>query len=557
MFLRTRCDKELYLSLHDNATMGAAGLPEPLKRPGIGTLSNEGRQFEVERNDQLVSLFLGLVRHNRTASKYIDIDLETNLLGVSTAPALILQGKFSISVIKAQTLQNIGLSSADIALVPDITDFIPDVLVVRAPKVGDLAIQPDGSRIAIDALTDGRCAIDVFDIKHTSEANPSYCAEIAMYTLMLANWLSLHPTLGSRFYVSVNAFLWTRLKQGDSELERIERAGGATPAQLLDALIADSENANLQFYLATVRRFFEDVVRVIRTGDAAPDAWNHLEWHVCGSCSNCDWLGDKRHLSRADKATVDANPTYYCMPAAHLSGHLCLVPGITRGARKILQSHAVPNTTVLATSLGHPALQKHTVLKRDARTLPARSTAIISGTVSNDSTAAIASIAGSANLCLYASVNFDSSAGLLTGLALSGVATSFTRGVAPTIFRATPFLVDQKTLQAEWVALEGFLTHIANCIDSAERLVANLTGQIHFWEERQFKELCDAMGRHLPRVLALTTRKARAMAWLFPSDDLIATPDSFSSASVATVEDIIRRMVFTPTPHVITLFDSA
>jgi hypothetical protein len=557
MFLRTRCDKELFLSLHDRTTMGAAGLPEPLKRPGIGTLSNEGRQFEVERNDQLVRLFPGLVRHNRTASLYKDINLETHLSGVTAVPVLILQGKFSISAIKDQTLRNIGLTPADIALVPDITDFIPDVLVVRSPQAGDIAIQPDGSRIEIDVHSDSRFAIDVFDIKHTSEANPSYCAEIAMYTLMLANWLSLHPTLGSRFYVSLNAFLWTRLKQGDSELERLERAGGATTAQLLDALIADSENANLQFYLATVRRFFDDVIRVIRAGDAAPDAWKHLEWHVCGSCSNCDWLGDKRHLSRTDKAAVDANPTHYCMPAAHMSGHLCLVPGITRGARKILQSHAVPTTTVLATSSGHPALQKHTFLKRDARTLPARSTAIVTGTFSNDSTAAIASIAANANLCLYASVNFDSSAGLLTGLAVSGVATSFARGVAPTTFRATPFLVDQKTLQAEWVALEGFLTHIANCIDSAERLVANPSGQIHFWEERQFKELCDAMGRHLPRVLALATRKARAMAWLFPSEDLIATPDSFSSASVATVEDVVRRMVFTPTPHVITLFDTA
>ncbi|MFZ2950726.1 MAG: AAA domain-containing protein [Desulfuromonadaceae bacterium] len=558
MFLRTRCDKELFLSLHDKTTMGAAGMPEPVKRPGIGTLSVEGREFEVERNDQLARLFPGIICHNRGRQRYDDVALEPTLLTLTAAPAIILQGRFSVSALKDQTLGNIGLTAAEVADVPDIADFIPDMLVVRAPLDGDLAIQPDGLRRAVTAQAETRLAIDIFDIKHTSEANPSYCAEIAMYALMLANWLHHHPVLMDRYYVTTNAFLWTRFRQGDSELDRLEQAGGATMTQLLAALVADSEDANLHFYLATVRRFFEDVVRVIRIGDAAPLAWQNLEWHVCGSCSNCDWLGDKRHLGQSQRAVVDANPQHYCMPAARMSGHLSLVPGITRGARKILQRHAVPDTQSLATApVGHPALQLHTVLKREARSLPARSSAIMTGTIGNDTAAVISSLAGSANLVLYASINFDSSSGLLTGLALSGTATSFTRGQAPRRFPAVPFLVDQKTLQAEWVALEGFLSHIASCIDTTEAMVANPTGQIHFWEERQFKELCNAMGRHLPRVLALTTRRARALAWLFPPEELIGAPAALEAATVVTVEDIVRRLVFTPTPHVITLFDTA
>lgn len=558
MFLRTRCDKELFLSLHDRKTMGAAGLPEPVKRPGIGKLSIEGKEFEVERNDQLVRLFPSITLHSRGTTSYNDVDLESKLLALAAPPAIILQGRFSVSTNKAQTLRNIGLNAADIADVPEVADFIPDVLVVRASRHEDMIIQPEGLRRAVSAQTETRFAIDIFDIKHTSEANPSYCAEMAMYALMMANWLYHHPVLRNRYYVTTSAFLWTRYKQGDSQLDRLEQAGGATPTQLLDALIADSEDANLHFYLATVRRFFEDVVRVIRAGDAAPDAWQNLEWHVCSKCSNCDWLGDKRHLSQAQRATVDADPEHYCMPAARSTGHLCLVPGVTRGARKILQRHAVPDTAALAAATaGHPALQKHTVLKREARNLPSRSTAIMSGNIGNDPSAVIASIAGSANLLLYASINFDSSSGLLTGLALSGTATTFTAGQSPRRFTAVPFIVDQKNLQAEWVALEGFLTHIANCIDTTETMVANPTGQIHFWEERQFKELCNAMGRHLPRVLALTTRKAKALAWLFPPEEFIATPGSIEAATIVTVEDIIRRMVFTPTPHVITLFDTA
>src|SRR6266853_1367553 len=322
MFLRTRCDKELYLSLHDKQTMGTAGLPEPVKRPGIGTLSVEGKEFEIERNDQLVRLFPTITQYSKGAKSYNDVDLASLLLGIIAPPVIVLQGKFSITSHKAQTLQNIGLSPADIADVPDIADFIPDILVVRKPRDGDLAIRADGSREAIRAPVETRLALDIFDVKHTSEANPSYCAEIAMYALMLANWLDHHVALKDRFYVTMNAYLWTRFKQGDSALDRLEHAGGATTNQLLDALVVDSEDANLRFYLAAVRRFLEDVVRVIRIGDAAAGAWGNFEWHVSSTCSSCDWLGDKRHLSRDQRTTVDANPAHYCMPAASMSGHL-------------------------------------------------------------------------------------------------------------------------------------------------------------------------------------------------------------------------------------------
>ena len=176
MFLRTHCDKELYLSLHDRQTMGAAGLPEPVKRPSVGILSVQGKQFEIERNDQLVRLFPTIAKYSKASTSYNDVDLEPTLLGVIAPPVIVLQGKFSIISHKVQTLQNIGLSSADIADVPDIADFIPDVLLIREPRKGDLAIRADGSREAIHALTETRLALDIFDVKHTSEANPSYWA---------------------------------------------------------------------------------------------------------------------------------------------------------------------------------------------------------------------------------------------------------------------------------------------------------------------------------------------------------------------------------------------
>ncbi len=64
MFLRTKCDRELYLSLHEDSELDANGMPAPLQaRPGIGVLQTAGRDFEDERNDQLIQSFGSLVMY--------------------------------------------------------------------------------------------------------------------------------------------------------------------------------------------------------------------------------------------------------------------------------------------------------------------------------------------------------------------------------------------------------------------------------------------------------------------------------------------------------------
>lgn len=557
MFLRTRCDKELFLSLHDKKHMASAGLPAPIKRPGIGILAVEGKEFELDRNDSLVRLFPGMVDFSKTSATYNDMDLHAALSGLTTAPRLILQGSFSVAGHQSAVLSRIGLSAADQSLIPPLADYIPDVVLVRDGVDGDLEVRPDGTRQVFDELLDDRRALVILDIKHTAESNPSYCSEIALYAVMLANWLQLHPNLARHYFVCSKAYLWTRVKQGESRLSELEQKDGATPAQLLDALVEDSEDAQLRFYLASIRRFFEDVARVVRIGHARPQGWQDLDWHVSGSCGSCDWLGDKRHMGQSERTAVDAQPSHYCMPSAAASGHLCLVPGVTRGAKKVLYRNTVQDTTALAGAVGHAAFQQHTLLKREAKTLPARSAAIQSDALTTDPDSIIASLVSSANLLLYASVNFDSSAGLLTGLALSGVATNFTPGQPPRRFGAVPFVVDQKTLAAEWFALEGFLSQIASCIDVAEKLVgSDVAGQIHFWEQRQFVELCNAMGRHLPRVMALGDKRAKALAWVFAPESMLARPESLAAATVVAVDEVVRRLVFAPTKHVITLFDT-
>ena len=556
MYLRTRCDKELFLSLHDPKLMVASGLPEPIKRPGIGILAVEGKQFEADRNDLLVQLFPSLVQATKKGNQYADRSLEADLLAMRAVPGLILQGRFSIgSTHVASVLKQIGVTAAAIPLIPTLADFIPDVIYARRPYSGDAEVRPDGSRASINHATEQRFALSIIDIKHTGEANPSYCSEIAMYALMLSNWLALRPALHDRYFVSSSAFLWTRAKQGDSQLARLQ-GQASTDQELLDALIADSEDAQLRFYLSSIRDFFENVARVIREVSINTHGWEDLDWHVASSCASCDWIGDKRHMGQQARAKVDANPTNYCMPLAQYKGHLSLIPGVTRGAKKVLCQNAVSDAPSLAAATGHQALQQHTLLKREAKTLPARSSAVTTGTLTLEKDAAIASMVPSAHLLLYASVNFDSSSGLMTGLAISGIATDFKPKKVPRRFPSVPFVVDQKTLAAEWVALEGFLTEIAKCVDVADQLVPSPTGQIHFWEQRQLRELCHAMGRHLPRVLALSERKAKALAWIFSPDEMVAKPESLEAATVVAIDDIVRRLVFAPTRHVITLFDT-
>ena len=567
MFLRSKCDRELYLSLHEGSELEANSMPVPLQaRPGIGVLQTAGRDFEDVRNDQLMKAFGDLVicQRDKSGNKPVKSPLGALLSQVTTTPSIILQGKFDSSSFQDTVMENIGLQSEQISLVPPITGLIPDIIVVRQANSNDEEVCIDGARKAIDSSVETRLAISIIDIKHTSEANPSYSAEVALYGLFLANWI-VAQGLEDKYFVSIRSYLWTRFKQGQSEFDNLVKSvNPTTPQQYLDALITDSEDANLRFYLPTVLHFFrEDLLRVITVGDASPDGWSKLEWHVDGRCSACDWLGQEKWANAQDKTRIATQPSHYCFSAAKITGHLSQIAGMTRGARKTLLLNAIGNTSSAASATAtHPAFQEHSHLKKERNRIPARAQSLISASTTVDSNAVLASLAPFPQLHVAVTVNFDPSAGLLTGLSILGRATAYVAGQSPRQLGPRCFIVDQKSLQDEWNALEGFLSTLSDIIVQAETFVkaagkTPLTAQISFWEKRQFEELCAAMGRHLPSVLDLTDRKTRALAWLFPADELIEKPDGAVSPCIVFVDQIIQRVVFAPTPHVITLFDTA
>ena len=91
MYLRTKCDRELYLSLFSNRPkdLAAAGIPPPLKsRPGVQLITASGREFEYEQYDLLVSSIPTFVVHKSAGRARVDLSEALHRL---KAPALILQ----------------------------------------------------------------------------------------------------------------------------------------------------------------------------------------------------------------------------------------------------------------------------------------------------------------------------------------------------------------------------------------------------------------------------------------------------------------------------------
>lgn len=566
LYLRTQCDRELFLSLHKGAELKARNMPEPLEaRAGIAALNSAGQGFESEKNELLIKHLGDSVIFNPKKNNQFDAaptPLESLLPKVTESPSFILQSKFEVGHIQKSILQRLGVKATDLALIPHIGGLIPDIIIARNSLEGDEEVRADGTRKQIGA-EDSRQALIVIDIKHTNEANTSYRAEIAFYIIFLANWL-LEEGLNKQFFVSSQGHLWTRVKQDRSAFEHIINTTddkSTSAVQYLPAILDDCEDANVRFFLPIVARFFrEDVPRVLKK--AGPDGinWDKLEWHVDNRCGSCDWLGLKKWASQKDKKKIDKNPTHYCYTAAKQKEHLSRIPGVTRGARKTLEKSGIKTTSAIAESLPSAKVyQEHSLLKRECQKLPNRALALTQGTISLDQKNLLATLSPSPSLHMAIIINFDPSAGLLTGLSVIARVTTYTKGASPRYFAPESFVVDQKTVADEWTALEGFISKLGEIFEQSESYIKSkkIRAQIAFWEKRQFEELCSAFGRHLPKVLDLKKRNEKALAWLFPPEELLEKADGVINPAIVFVEEIIKNVVFVPTPHVITLLDVA
>ncbi len=184
--------------------------------------------------------------------------------------------------------------------------------------------------------------------------------------------------------------------------------------------------------------------------------------------------------------------------------------------------------------------------------IPKRADALINDKLEIDKKAVLVSLAKFVDLEVSVSVNFDSSAGLLTGLSVEGHMRSNN-------FEVEYFIVEEKNLEGEWNALKGFLSYFSDMIEECYKKLGkndsydSISAQAAFWERRDFEELCDAIGRHLSDIIDLENEKTKALLWLFPSDEQIKSP---VSPNIVFIRDIVKRVLFIPSAHSVTLFDT-
>ncbi|MES0000910.1 AAA domain-containing protein [Mesorhizobium sp. M0051] len=571
MYLRTKCDRELYLSLFSSneAALKSAGIPIPLKsRPGVQLITQSGIEFEYAQFDILIARLPNNVIHNKNGRGNVDL---VTALKVAQPQTLILQPQIEPEDFRDTAFANLGVADNAKSFIPRLKGLRPDVLYVAEPGSAEYEILPDGSRLRVDPQ-DWRLPISVIDLKNITEANASYSAEVCLYAFFLANWLQEQDTaISSKFFVCDLVYLWRHVEMPRFNKIMSTKDGGDHSKRIV-ALLDDLGDGlvNYLVYMPSVRKFFvEDVPRVVRRGDEM--GWQAVEYHVNPRCGSCDWLGNKSWLSVTDLPIFTASPNNYCFQNAEASDHLSKMPTLSKGAARVLDfggHKKVADLVGMASDAS--SLKKHALLKRDRNQIGARAGALVNNSVTVDQVSKVGVLARSWNAEYDVVVNFDAGSGLLTGIAIRGILSapygkSFDAAGQPQksldFLGEAAFVVPQDNATAEWSAVLAFLDQLAEWIEKADQIFASKGwGKVHtqvcLWEPRQYEELCNAFGRQLLRILDLSGKTQRALAWVFPAEKLMEREDEICP-SIVVIRDVINSSVLLPQRFATTLFGTA
>lgn len=569
-YLRTQCDRHLYLSLFKNNTenLKSAGIPIPLKtRPSIQYVTAAGREFELEQYDILTRAIPNNVIYN---NNYSACNL-SDALRKYIYPCFILQPEIEPEDFKDVALTNLDLNNQEKLCIPVLSGLRPDALFLHEASDSEYEVLPNGNRKRLSD-NESRIGISVIDLKNVTEANASYAAEVCLYTYFLANWLdSIGVEFKDKYFISDHCYLWKHLEMPNFE-KSLTLLTSSNHNDRIKALLIDLNDGLIEYlvFIPSVRKFFkEDIPRVVTKGDNS--GWQSVEYHVSPKCGSCDWLGNEEWLFGEHKKHFEKNPDHYCLHAAELSEHLSQLSGLSKGASHILSDNGhskLPDLINLSSE--HTTLKKHSLLKRDKSQISARAKAIHTGNLSLDSNIKIAGLAKGQNLEFSIIVNFDAGTGLLSGIAISGIAfTPF--GITytspdGTISNSIPikeesYVVAKDNLQAEWVTLRSFIDKFSKEANRIKEIYTqNNWGdvyiQICFWESRQYEELCNAFSRHLLDVLQLTDKRAIALAWIFPADELMELNEQ-TAPGIVFIRDIVDSVTRLPVKFSHTLLNVA
>ena len=571
--LRTECDLALYLTLFTESDLVNEGLPTPLEaRPGIGSLRDAGFALEDVIFKRLKSAF-----GDRFLAVPPDIDSNrwreqsmADLLALSQpTPLLFAQPRFEIEDYRAPTLGRLGVAQGDLNVLPRFEALIPDLVIVEDSNSTSVELSGTGERKPIP-IDDNRRSLSIVDIKHASNANPSYEAEVVLYGILLANWL-IKRQLNTRYFVNAELSLWTGGGSANRTLQQALDDGLEDPIKLLGAAREEFSFINAPIYVQAIRRFFsEKLPQIVRNGTRN---WQTLDWYVGPRCASCDWLGYEGWLSPKDRTKVVANRNHYCFSRAEDTDDLSRLPLTTRGSCRVLKKNDYNTVADVAETVGDETVYTlHNVLKSEKRSLPAYAKAIKSAQSSTDPYRTDGGLSRYADFDIFLSVNFDPGAGLLTAI---GMRARFSQhlpykkrnAVRPTQFWHEKWIVSTKSHDAEQSALLAFLQYLASKFDYVQDLrkdrggqhAAQTRTQFIFWDRRQFEELCLALGRHLPAILYDDhDRFVRALTWVFPPEE-IQEADNIDAKrpGVVFLREVARRLLRVPALHAFTLLNVA
>lgn len=487
-------------------------------------------------------------------------------------PTLVLQPQIEPEGFREIAFTNMGVAKGSQKFIPKMSGLRPDVIFADVRRETEFEILPDGTRRQL-ADNDKRLAVSVIDLKNITEANASYSAEVCLYAIFVANWLYTNgKAFLDRFFVSDRIYLWRHIEM-PTFTKILSTKEGGDHANRLKALRQDLEDGLVLFliYMPSVRKFFcEDLPRVVQLGDSK--GWDAVPYHVNPRCSSCDWLGNRVWLSDEDRKHFDAHKTHYCTPAAEHSDHLSKMATLTKGASSVLFAGGHQKVAgLVGIKAEEPVLRKHSLLKKDRAQISHRAESISTGKVTVDGVSKVGGLAKRLGAEFDIIVNFDSGSGFLTGIAVRGALFAPFDSKFPAVDGKEPstiktlgedaFVVNKDTAVAEWAAVLSFIECLAGWIEEAQtEFSANGFGTLHtqicFWEVRQYEELCNAFGRHLLNILDLPERSQRALAWIFPPDELLEKSDHICP-NIVFIRDIVSASVRLPQFFATTLLGTA
>lgn len=217
-YFRTKCDKYLLFSLcrKEKKLPNKEPLPEPIKsRPQIAQVTTAGRNLEAEKYQVLRAAFPTQTydfsqQHKKMGQADLIAWLQSQILPM---PSFLIETPISSNGMERFFYENVGAPSDGM---PMLADFRPDVIRVLAPgeRISDDPLDEQREVLATGKTrslypNDTRCRLAVIDVKNSEHGNPSYAAEVVMYSLVLANWLAFHG-LDNKYVVTNQCALWVR-----------------------------------------------------------------------------------------------------------------------------------------------------------------------------------------------------------------------------------------------------------------------------------------------------------------------------------------------------------